>query len=115
MTDSLDRRRLLALLSAITAAPAAFAQEEKKGTITPEILADAEKAVGLEFSSPERELMRKGLDELLEDYRKIREVKIDNSVPPAVKFDPVLPGMDLGGKGSFRLSTAGEIPSAAAA
>ncbi|HVG09659.1 MAG TPA: amidase [Thermoanaerobaculia bacterium] len=114
MIDNPDRRRFLALLSALAAAPAALAQEEKKGTITPEILADAEKAIGLEFTGPERDLMRKGLDELLEDYRKIREVRIDNSVPPAVKFDPVLPGMDLGGKGSFRPSTAGEIPSAAA-
>ncbi|HEX5719356.1 MAG TPA: amidase [Thermoanaerobaculia bacterium] len=114
MPHSLDRRRFLALLSAMAAAPAALAQEEKKGTITPEILTDAEKAIGLELSGPERDLMLKGLDELLEDYRKIREVRIDNSVPPAVKFDPVLPGMDLGGKGSFRLSAAGEIPSAAA-
>ncbi len=117
MTDSLDRRRFLALISAIAAAPAALAQEEKKGTITSEVLADAEKAIGLEFTGPERDLMRKGLDELLEDYRKIREVRIDNSVPPAVKFDPVLPGMKLeglAGDASFRLSTAGEIPSAAA-
>src|SRR5687768_12984342 len=114
MPHSLDRRRFLALISAMAAAPAALAQEEKKGTITPEILTDAEKAIGLEFSGPERDLMLKGLDELLEDYSKIREVRIDNSVPPAVKFDPVLPGMDLGGKGSFRLTAAGEIPSAAA-
>lgn len=113
MTDSLDRRRFLAVLSAMAAAPAALAQEEKKGTITPEILANAEKAIGLEFSDPERELMRKGLDEVLEGYKKIREVRIDNSVPPAVKFDPVLPGMKLDGEGSFRLSAAGEIPSAA--
>lgn len=110
MTDSLDRRRFLALLSAAAAAPAALAQEEKKGTITPEILADAEKAIGLEFTDPERELMRKGLDELLGDYRKIREVEIDNSVPPAVKFDPVLPGMKLEGESSFRLSAGSEIP-----
>ena len=113
MPHSLDRRRFLALISAMAAAPAALAQEEKKGTITPEILTDAEKAIGLEFSGPERDLMLKGLDELLEDYRKIREVRMDNSVPPAVRFDPVLPGMDVGGKGSFRLSAAGEIPSAA--
>ncbi|MFL6199877.1 MAG: amidase [Thermoanaerobaculia bacterium] len=113
MIHELDRRRFLALLSAMAAAPAALAQEEKKGTITPEILADAEKAVGLEFTGPEREMMRKGIDELLEDYRKIREVRIDNSVPPAVKFDPVLPGMKLAGEGSFRLSAGGEIPSAA--
>jgi Asp-tRNA(Asn)/Glu-tRNA(Gln) amidotransferase A subunit family amidase len=114
MSHTLDRRRFLALISAAAAAPAALAQEEKKGTITPEILADAEKAIGLEFSGPEREMMRKGLDELLEDYRKIREVRIDNSVPPAVKFDPVLPGMKLEGEGSFRLSAGGEIPSSAA-
>src|SRR5215210_3143310 len=101
MTDSLDRRRFLALLSALAAAPAALAQEEKKGTITPEILTDAEKAIGLEFTGPERDLMRKGLDELLEDYRKIREVRIDNSVPPAVKFDP---GKPPAGESSFRLS-----------
>jgi len=113
MHHDLDRRRFLALLSAMAAAPAALAQEEKKGTITPEILAEAEKAVGLEFTGPEREMMRKGIDELLEDYRKIREVRIDNSVPPAVKFDPVLPGMKLEGEGSFKLSAAGEIPSAA--
>ena len=109
MTDLFDRRRFLALLSAVAAVPA-FAQEEKKGTITAEILADAEKAIGLEFTGPERELMRKGLDDLLEDYRKIRAVPIDNGVPPAVKFDPVLPGMKLDGESSFRLSAAGEIP-----
>ena len=113
MSDSLDRRRFFALLSAAAAAPAVLAQEEKKGTITPEILADAEKAIGLEFTAPERELMRKGLDELLEDYRKIREVRIDNSVPPAVKFDPVLPGMKLEGESAFQPSAGGDMPSSA--
>lgn len=111
MSQDLDRRRFFALLSAVAAGPAAFAQEEKKGTITPEILMDAEKAIGLEFSAPERELMRKGLDELLEDYKKIREVRIDNAVPPAVRFDPVLPGMKLEGESGFQLSAGGEMPS----
>ncbi|HWM94610.1 MAG TPA: amidase [Thermoanaerobaculia bacterium] len=112
MTDSLDRRRFIALLSAAAAAPAAFAQEEKKGAITPEILADAEKVFGLELTGPERDLMLNGLDEQLGDYKAIREVRIDNSVPPAVKFDPVLPGMKLEGESSFQLSTASNIPSA---
>lgn len=113
MSDSLDRRRFFAFLSAAAVAPAAFAQGEKKGTITPEILAHAEKAIGLEFTGPERELMRKGVDELLEDYKKIREVRIDNSVPPAVKFDPVLPGMKLDGQSEFRLSAEVQVPSSA--
>ena len=113
MSDSLDRRRFFALLSAAAAAPAALAQGEKKGTVTPEILADAERAIGLEFTGPERDLMLKGMDELLEDYRKIREVRIDNSVPPAVKFDPVLPGMKLEGESAFRMSEGGAALSSA--
>ena len=105
MSDRLDRRRFLALLSAAAAAPAVLqAQEEKKGTITSAVLADAEKVIGLDFTGTERDLMLKGLDEALEDYKKIRETRIDNSVPPALKFDPVLPGTKLAGESSFRLS-----------
>ena len=109
MTDSLDRRRFLALLSAAGAAAGVpgilgAAEEKKKGTITPEILSDAEKLVGLEFTGPERELMLNGLDEQLEDYKKIREVHVENSVPPALRFDPVLPGTKMAGESSFRLS-----------
>ena len=109
MTDptGFDRRRFLALLSAAAAAPGALAaQEKKKGTVTTEMLSDAEKLVGLEFTGPERELMLNGLDEQLEDYKKIREFHLDNSVPPAVRFDPVLSGMELKGESGFRLSSA---------
>ncbi|HYN21689.1 MAG TPA: amidase [Thermoanaerobaculia bacterium] len=105
MSDRLDRRRFLTLLSAAAAAPAILqAQEAKKGTITSAILSDAEKVIGLDFTESERDLMLKGLDEALEDYKRIRETAIDNSVPPAIRFDPVLPGTKLDGESSFRMS-----------
>lgn len=111
MTDNptgLDRRRFLALLSAAAAAPGALAaQEKKKGTVTAEMLNEAGKLTGLEFTGPERELMLNGLDGQLEAYKKIREFHLDNSVAPAVRFDPVPAGMELNGESGFRL---GSIP-----
>ncbi|MCJ7754929.1 MAG: amidase, partial [Thermoanaerobaculales bacterium] len=41
------------------------------------------------------ELMLKGLEDLRKDYEALREVPIDNSVAPALQFQPVLPGMSL--------------------
>jgi Asp-tRNA(Asn)/Glu-tRNA(Gln) amidotransferase A subunit family amidase len=112
MTDSLDRRRFLALLSAIAATPGVLAAaEEKKKTITAAMLAEAEKVTGLQLTDSERELMLEGLDERLDDYRKIREFHLDNGVPPALRFNPVLPGAEPAGESSFRLSA----PSAPAA
>jgi Asp-tRNA(Asn)/Glu-tRNA(Gln) amidotransferase A subunit family amidase len=113
----LDRRRFLALLSAVAATPGVLAAEEKKkGTVTAEMLAQAEKAVGLEFTGAERELMLNGLDEQLADYRAIRDFHLDNSVAPAVRFDPIPPiptGMTFQGESGFRLSSVPE-PAAAA-
>lgn len=108
MTDpsGFDRRRFLALMSAVAAAPGMLAaQEKKKGTVTAGMLAEAEKVSGLEFTGPERELMLNGLDEQLEDYKKIREFHLDNGVAPAVRFDPVPAGMELKGESAFRLSS----------
>ncbi len=101
-----DRRRFLALLSAAAATPGMLAaQEKKKGTVTAEMLSEAEKVAGLEFTGPERELMLNGLDEQLADYHAIHEFHLDNSVAPAVRFDPVPSGMELKGESAFRLSS----------
>jgi hypothetical protein len=104
--NGLDRRRFLALLSAVAAAPGVLAaQEKKKGTVTAEMLAQAEKVTGLEFTDAERELMLDGLDEQLADYRAIHEFHLDNGVAPAVRMDPVPPGMTFKGESAFRLSS----------
>jgi hypothetical protein len=65
-----------------------------KGAVTTVDLARAEQVVGLEFSDAEREQMLEGVNDLLEDYAAIREVPIDNSVSPALHFDPRPAGFD---------------------
>ena len=68
-------------------------QEEEE--ITTQNLAEAEKLAGLEFTEEEREAMVRGLNGYLRSFRQLREQPIPNEVPPALVFDPVLPGMLL--------------------
>jgi Asp-tRNA(Asn)/Glu-tRNA(Gln) amidotransferase A subunit family amidase len=75
-----------------TALPTALWALSQGGKITKDMLANAEAIAGLEFTDAERELMLEGLNSNLEAYEKLRAVGIPNEVPPAVRFDPVLPG-----------------------
>lgn len=68
-----------------------WARAQEAGEVTKEILADAEKVAGLEFTDEEREMMLSGLNSNLEAYAALREVPIPNSVVPAVVFDASLP------------------------
>jgi Asp-tRNA(Asn)/Glu-tRNA(Gln) amidotransferase A subunit family amidase len=89
----------LGLLFVLAAAAAlviggAFALNHFKGKkINTEDIASAQKIAGLRFTHKERKMMLGDLRENADSYAKIREVTLDNSVPPAIRFDPVLPGM----------------------
>ncbi len=94
----INRRRFTAFFAgfglAATALPRLlWAEVEKFGGVSKEALIGAEKLAGLEFTDDERELMLKGLEELREDYAKLREVALDDSGPPSLRFGPVLRGM----------------------
>ncbi len=96
----INRRRFTAFFAGFGLAGTAlprllWAEAEKTGGVSKEALACAEKLAGLEFTDDERDLMLKGLDELREDYAKLRDVPLDNSVSPALRFEPVLPGMEI--------------------
>lgn len=65
---------------------------DKKRTLTPEMIAAAEKVIGLKFTASERELMLDGVHEQLGDLEKVRSVPVANAVPNALRFDPRLPG-----------------------
>ncbi len=56
------------------------------------MLREAERLAGLEFTDQERDLMLDGLNGYLERYKKLRTVALDNSIAPALRFDPALPG-----------------------
>jgi Asp-tRNA(Asn)/Glu-tRNA(Gln) amidotransferase A subunit family amidase len=63
--------------------------------VTKEMVERAEKIAGLEFTDEQRETIARGLTNNVRNYQRLREVPLPNAVPPAVQFDPVLPGMRL--------------------
>jgi Asp-tRNA(Asn)/Glu-tRNA(Gln) amidotransferase A subunit family amidase len=72
-----------------------WAQTQASGaeTITPDMIAAAEKIAGLEFTPQEREQLARSLGALRRNFATLRAVPLANSTPPALRFDPVLPGM----------------------
>ncbi len=108
----ITRRRFLGYFSSIglstTLLPGILwskIQEESTSNISKDILADAEKLAGLEFTDDELDLMLEGLSDYLEKYQELRTISFDNSVTPAIQFNPILPGMTFSSeRKSFKLS-----------
>jgi len=66
--------------------------------ITKENVGNAEKIIGLEFTEAERDSMLDALNEQLNNYLNIRKIKIDNSIPPAILFNPIPVGFKIDNK-----------------
>ena len=97
-TTPFDRRRFLALSSALGLASTVFpstllAQAEEGDGITRETVARAATVAGLHFSPEQEDMMLADLKDALGNYDAIRKLDLPNSVAPALIFDPVLPGM----------------------
>ena len=97
---SVDRRGFMAYMAGLGLGGTMFpdvlwAQIQSRQEITSEILADAGAVAGLDFTDDEREMMLAGLNRNIDSYVALREVNVGNHVPPAVSFDPVLPGRTL--------------------
>jgi Asp-tRNA(Asn)/Glu-tRNA(Gln) amidotransferase A subunit family amidase len=109
----MDRRRFVALCGTLGIGAAALphllmAAEKKR--ITREDLTAVEDLTGLRFTDPQRDLMLKGLEDLEKDYGRLRTVLLDNSVPPALRFDPAPPAPPklASAPGSANIAEAGE-------
>jgi len=63
--------------------------------ITTKDIAASEKVIGLEFTSKERKMMLDNVRRNLSRFKELRRVSLQNSVPPALLFNPATPGMDL--------------------
>jgi Asp-tRNA(Asn)/Glu-tRNA(Gln) amidotransferase A subunit family amidase len=63
--------------------------------ITREMVTNAEKIIGLNFSDAKRDSMLDGLKDQLSNYENIRNISLSNSVPPAILFNPIPVGMKL--------------------
>jgi len=99
-TNPLSRRSFLAYTSGLgltstVLSDALWAKVADNGVaqVTKEMLQEAEHLAGLTFTEDERALMVEGLNSYLEKYQALRAVPLDNSVAPAVQFNPVVAGM----------------------
>jgi len=83
-------------------------QEQKTQKITREMLREAEELTGLHFTDAQRDIMLNGVNENLGMYQELRQVHLDSTVSPALRFSPILPGMRFDtARRPFRMSTAG--------
>ena len=56
---------------------------------------NVEKIIGLNFTQKERKMMLDNLKRNLSSYKGLRKIDIQNHVPPALQFNPVVPGMNF--------------------
>jgi len=69
--------------------------EPATNPITRQVVADAEKLIGLEFSDEKRDMMLDGLNARLSSYESIRSQQIPYGTPPAVLFNPIPVGFQF--------------------
>jgi Asp-tRNA(Asn)/Glu-tRNA(Gln) amidotransferase A subunit family amidase len=88
---------LVMLLVALLFFGGAFALYYFKGAggMSTKDIAKAEKIIGLHFSRNERNMMLDSLRRNLGSYEEMRNFPLENQVPPAIQFNPILPGMSL--------------------
>jgi Asp-tRNA(Asn)/Glu-tRNA(Gln) amidotransferase A subunit family amidase len=69
--------------------------KEELPRITKEMVDQAALVAGVDIKDEYREMMVGDLNDQLKSYKAIYDLKIPNSVAPAVSFNPVLPGMKV--------------------
>jgi Asp-tRNA(Asn)/Glu-tRNA(Gln) amidotransferase A subunit family amidase len=95
-----DRRKFLGYFSAIGLGSSLlpgvlWARVAGGEDITPATIACAEEITGLAFSDEQRQQMVEGLKGQATQIQQLHAITLDNSVAPAVHFDPVPPGVTL--------------------
>lgn len=87
------RRLVLGALAGLGVGSATFrralaVEAEKAGSITPEMIAQAEWVAGIKLSEADRKAIAKSVDATVKDLETLRAVKLPNDVPPALAFVP---------------------------
>lgn len=100
LTADHDRRSFLGYFTAIglggTLLPGVLWARAAGGEeITAATIACAEEISGLKFTDEQRQQMLDGLKNQESQIEQLHAIKLDNSVAPAVYFDPVPPGVTL--------------------
>ncbi|MFL5482299.1 MAG: amidase [Gemmatimonadaceae bacterium] len=97
MSATLDRRSFMTYFSGVGLTSTLFpgvlwAKLAGGADITVDTIASAEEVAGLHFDPQERELMLDGLKQQEQRIEALHKIPLDNSVSPAIKFDPLPPG-----------------------
>src|SRR5438270_8181340 len=100
MPHSLDRRSFMGYFAGVGLSSSLFpgvlwAKLAAGADITVDTIANAEEVAGLHFDPAERELMLDGLKQQEQRIEALHKVPLDNSVSPAIVFDPLPPGKKL--------------------
>ncbi|HEX2778079.1 MAG TPA: amidase, partial [Gemmatimonadaceae bacterium] len=72
-----------------------WAQVSAGAEITTQTIAAAEEIAGVHFTEEQRAAMVKDLEDQKKQLDQLHAVHLENGVPPAVQFNPLLPGMKL--------------------
>ncbi|MFC2133071.1 amidase [Bacteroidota bacterium] len=70
------------------------AQTEEEPFTTKDIKC-AEKLIGLDFTDAERDSMLESLTDQLKNYKNIHNINLENSVMPAIQFNPIPTGFEF--------------------
>ena len=100
MSVSLDRRSFMSYFAGAGLSSTLFpgvlwARLSAGADITVETIASAEEVAGVHFDQTERELMLDGLKQQEQRIEALHKVPLDNSVSPAIVFDPLPPGKKI--------------------
>src|SRR5688500_6445497 len=96
-----DRRKFLAVCSSLGLSSTLFpgvllgmaAPKEEAIEITREMITRAARIADVPIAESDQELMFEGLRRQLKAYEDIHKLHLGNHIPPALIFDPILPGM----------------------
>ena len=106
MRNILDRRKFMEGLARLGVTSTVFtnglwarAQQaaESNAKLTQEMVDQAAAVAGLHFTPEQEQMMLSDLNSDLKAYAAIHELHLQNAVYPALHFNPVLPGMKIGG------------------
>jgi hypothetical protein len=109
MIGRVDGMRLTFLALCLLAPGLAFGQTNAN-PITRQVVMDAEKLVGLDFSDAKIDLMLPDLKEQLGRFEVLHRITFSNDVPPAILFNPIPVGMKFETqRRKFKLSPPGKV------
>ena len=100
-SDQLRRRSFLAYCGSLGLGSTLFPgvlwaqSQEAHEAITSEMIDHAARLAGLQFSEVDRAEMVDGINNNLASFRELRQTPIDQSVPPPLYFNPVVPGQSF--------------------